>query len=163
MLGLLVAIALRSAVWSTVQFLLQGRVEVALLLALAAATGKVLGGILADRLGWRRWTLGAMLAAASLLALFPNSLLGLCLGVALLQSATPAALAAMARGMPRYPATAAGLALGFAIALGGLPLLGGFGYLLNSPPLLGALAALAGLVFWSSLRAPAAPGEPVHA
>ncbi|MBL8057713.1 MAG: MFS transporter [Anaerolineales bacterium] len=157
MLGLLVAIALRSAVWSTLQFLLQGRVETALLLALAAAGGKILGGFLADRLGWRRWTLGALLGAAALLTLFPTSLLGLSLGVALLQSATPAALAAMARGMPRYPATAAGLALGFAIALGGLPLLAGFGYWLNSPPLLGALAALAGLLFWLALRPARAP------
>lgn len=163
MLGLLVAIALRSAVWSTLQFLLQGRVEVALFLALAAAGGKVLGGLLADRLGWRRWTFGALLGAAALLTAFPRDLVGLGLGVALLQSATPAALAALARGMPRYPATAAGLALGFAIALGGLPWLSGYGYLLNSPPLLGALAALAGLLFWLTLRRPgdrAAPGSP---
>jgi FSR family fosmidomycin resistance protein-like MFS transporter len=153
MLALLAAIALRSAVWSTLQYLMQGNVQVVILLAVAAALGKVMGGWLADRFGWRRWTLGALLAAAVLLTVAGQNLIALAVGVALLQSATPAALAAMFRQMPRYPATASGLALGFAIALGGLPMMGGYVRMLGSPWALGVMAVVAGLVFWIGLKA----------
>jgi FSR family fosmidomycin resistance protein-like MFS transporter len=136
MIVLLAAIALRSVVWNALDLLFQGRYETLLALACAAALGKLLGGVLADRLGWRRYTVSALMLAAPLLALGNPALL--LPGVALLQSATPAALAALARQLPRAPATAAGLGLGLAIAIGGLPILGGLGPPLASPA--GALA-----------------------
>jgi FSR family fosmidomycin resistance protein-like MFS transporter len=145
MLVLLAAIALRSLVWTTLQYLVQMRWEMVLMLAVAAMVGKALGGFLADYVGWRRWTLGALLGAALLLNFGARQPWALMLGVALLQSATPAALAATLRLMPRQPATAAGLALGLAIALGGLPLLGGWTLSLGSPPILALIAASAAL------------------
>lgn len=143
MLVLLAAIALRSLVWSTLQLVMQAQVETLIALAIAAALGKVLGGFLADRFGWRRWCLAAMSGAAILLTLGANSIIALMLGVALLQSATPAALAAMLRLEPRRPATAAGLALGLGIALGGLPLTTPWGLSLGSPPILSLFAVTA--------------------
>ncbi len=124
LLGLLAAIALRSGVWTTVQFALEGRVLLLLALALAAGTGKLLGGVLADRCGWRRWTVGALILSAPLLAFGEQSTAALLIGIALLQSATPATLAAMGQLLPQRPATAAGLALGLGIAVGGLLLYG---------------------------------------
>lgn len=67
MLTLLAAIALRSLVWNTLQFLFDEQVALLLALGAAAAGGKLLGSILADRVGWRRWTMGALLVAAPLL------------------------------------------------------------------------------------------------
>lgn len=151
MLGLLAAIALRSAVWSSLEFLVQGRYELLLSMALAAATGKLLGGLLADRLGWRRWAIGALLVAAPLLSLGSQYLPALLLGIALLQSVTPVALAALAQTLPRSPATAAGLGFGAAIALGGLPVAGGFGALIATPLLLVGLLLAAALALWRSL------------
>lgn len=143
MIALLAGIALRSLVWTTLQYALQARVDVLLLLAVAGAVGKVAGGLLADRLGWRRWTMLALGSAAALLTVSAGNLWVLLFGVALLQSATPGALAATLRLLPRQPATAAGLGLGLAIAIGGLPLMVGWGGWLGSPPVMAA-ATLAG-------------------
>ena len=122
MILLLAAIALRSFVWSTLQIAWDGHVSALVGLAIAAGCGKLAGGWLADRIGWRRWAIGALAGSTPLLALgekYPPLMFA---GVALLQSATPVTLAAAARILPAYPATAAGLALGLAIAAGGLPL-----------------------------------------
>jgi FSR family fosmidomycin resistance protein-like MFS transporter len=162
MLALLAAIALRSAVWSLVELWVQGNWTAVLLLASAAAGGKLLGGLLADQLGWRRWTVGALLGAAALLTLASGNLAALVLGVALLQSATPVVLTAVAGQLPRYPATASGLALGLAIAAGGLPFLLGWGNVLGSPPVLSVLAALAGILLWFTLRRPHAKASKLN-
>jgi MFS transporter, FSR family, fosmidomycin resistance protein len=153
MLVLLAAIALRSAVWSSLQFVLQGRYDLLLALALAAAVGKILGGILADRVGWRRWATGALVAAAALLALGGQNLLALLSGVALLQSATPVGLAATYRLLSRQPATAAGLALGLAVAIGGLPSVGGLSSIVAAPPAVVGVLLAAALALWWALRA----------
>jgi MFS transporter, FSR family, fosmidomycin resistance protein len=153
MLALLAAIALRSAAWSALQFLFEGRYELLLTMALAAAVGKILGGVLADRIGWRRWVVGALALAAPLLGFGGQHLPLLLLGVALLQSATPVGLAVAAQLLPRRPATAAGLALGLAIAIGGLPTLGGLGPAIVAPPALIGVLLAATLALWWALRA----------
>ena len=165
MLVLLAGIALRSLVWSTLQYVFAARVDVLVLLALAAMTGKVLGGLLADRVGWRRWALLALGGAAAVLTAGQGSLPLTLLGVALLQSATPAALAATLRLMPRQPATAAGLGLGLAIAAGGLPLMLGAGGGLANPWALLALVLAAGAAYAAALTLlrgrPRRTGEPL--
>jgi FSR family fosmidomycin resistance protein-like MFS transporter len=156
MMVLLAAIALRSAVWSAFQYVLDGQTGILLGLAVAAAVGKLGGGFLADYFGWRRWTLAALLAAIPLLALGSTTPAWLYLGVALLQSATPAMVATLAAAMPRLPATVAGLAFGLAIALGGLPALAGAAPFLAAPPGIVALILLTvGLVWFSGRGLPA--------
>jgi len=124
MLILLAAIAFRSAVWNIFQIIFAGQVASMILLAFAAAVGKALGGVLADRIGLRRWSLGALAVAAPLLSVAGQRLVPLAAGLALLQSATAPMLTLMAQTAPRFPATAAGLTLGLGIGLGGLPFLG---------------------------------------
>jgi FSR family fosmidomycin resistance protein-like MFS transporter len=160
MLALLAAIALRSLVWTTLQLVLESRIELLLLMAVAAALGKALGGPLADRIGWRRWTLLALGGAALALTFSRASVPALLLGVALLQSATPAALAALLRLLPRQPATAAGFGLGLAIALGAVPLLAGWGGALAAPPVLALLALSAGGATVAALAWLSAPPPP---
>jgi len=149
---LLAAIALRSAVWSSLQFLFEGRYDLLIAMALAAALGKIAGGVLADRVGWRRWTLGALALAAPLLIIGEQSLIALLAGVALLQSVTPVTLAATARLLPRYPATAAGLALGLAIAIGGLLPTGGLSTVISAPPFLISVLLAAALALWWAIK-----------
>jgi FSR family fosmidomycin resistance protein-like MFS transporter len=153
----LASIALRSAVWASLQFLFEGRYELLLAMALAAALGKIVGGVLADRIGWRRWALGALALAAPLLLIGEHSLAALLAGVALLQSVTPVTLAATARLLPRYPATAAGLALGLAIAIGGLPLASGLSAAINAPPILAGVLIATALAVWWAIKQAQAP------
>jgi FSR family fosmidomycin resistance protein-like MFS transporter len=130
---LLAAIALRSFVWSAFQTLLEGNTYLLVAMGAAATAGKAIGGVLADRVGWRRWCVGALSLAAILLAGGNGSAVFLLTGVALLQSATPVCLAMMARLKPNQPATAAGLALGLGILFGGIPLIGGLAGIASRP------------------------------
>lgn len=151
MLLLLLAIALRSVVWTTFQFLLQGEVNVLLILGLAAAIGKVVGGVMGDWIGWRRWAFAALIGASVLLTWADNSVIALAAGLALLQSATPIALAATAQLIPGKPAFASGLALGFAIALGGLPPMLGLSPRMGAPPVSIVTGLAAAAVLWIAL------------
>jgi hypothetical protein len=115
---LVAAAALRSLAWTGTQVL--GLVP-ALWLALAAGTGKLLGGFVADRVGWRRWTWIALGAAVLLLAGGAKVHLLVLGGVFFLQSLTPLTLSFMGNILPGRPALAASLVLGAALVLGGLP------------------------------------------
>jgi len=149
---LLAAIALRSSIWNVFQFLLEGQLTVLLALAAAAATGKLLGGILADWLGWQRWAVVAILVATPLLVFGGQNLVTLLPGVALLQSVTPLALAATGKLLPQQPATAAGLALGLAIAIGGFPFFSGLDLNLAKPAAKALILVAVLLFLWRALR-----------
>ena len=151
MMLLLAAIALRSAVWNIFQLIEAGDVGALLIVALAAAIGKACGGVIADYVGWHRWSMVALMAATPILSFGGRRLAPLALGLALLQSATAPLLALVARSAPRHPATAAGLGLGLAIGAGALPLLVPPATLRPSVTIAlcgaGAVAALAVVVF----------------
>jgi FSR family fosmidomycin resistance protein-like MFS transporter len=145
---LVIAIALRSLVWTGVQV---SRYSVtALQLALAAGAGKLLGGFAADRFGWGRWAVGALAGALCLLAFGANWGPAILLGVALLQSFTPLSIAALGKTLPNSPALATSLALGLAIMAGGLPFFiltpGWFGIAVMLPILL-----VSGGLYWLAL------------
>jgi len=121
LLALLFAIALRSYFWNRTQ-LLSPSVWL-LWLGLAACLGKLAGGYLAQQWGLYQ-VFWPSIVMALLCLLLPSPPLWLtCLGVAALQSSTPLTLSAVGQILPGRPALAAGLALGLALALGGLPLL----------------------------------------
>lgn len=123
LLGLLGAIALRSALWVLIQVIHQQNTLALVTLGIAAAIGKGIGGYGSDRLGSRRW-LGAALVGAILCLPWPWLPLQ-AVGVALLQSTVPLAWQAVIPCLPQQRATAAGLTLGLAVAIGGLWLLPG--------------------------------------
>ncbi|MBI5295851.1 MAG: hypothetical protein HY869_10270 [Chloroflexi bacterium] len=115
---LLAAVALRSLAWTGVQT--SQHAVTALQLAFAAGTGKLLGGFLADRLGWRVWAAASLAGALTLLAFGGSAGMAVLVGVALLQSLTPLSMAAMARHMPNSPALASSLANGLGVMMGGV-------------------------------------------
>lgn len=121
--ALVLAVALRSIVWTGIQSSEAGYSQMALLIALAAGLGKLFGGFAADRFGWLRYTIIAMLSSIFLLAFRADTLWLLLAGVFFLQSVTPLSLAALGRRMPSSPALAASLVLGVAVLLGGFPLM----------------------------------------
>lgn len=139
-LGVVLALALRSAAWTTID---AGHGSIALGLAFAAAIGKLGGGLLVDR--WRHALPALLAAGAVVLLVAAGHLAGLALGTALLQAALPVALAHLGRLLPGRPALAAALGLGAAIALGGVPVVCGLGPALGAPPWLAALLLAAAL------------------
>ena len=149
MLLLLVAIAMRSAIWNLYQYIYAEQWELLLLAGSAAALGKLSGGFLADWIGWKRYALIALISSAILLTLsnhFPWLFIP---GVGLLQSATPLAVSAMHRFLPHKPATTAGLTFGLAIIIGGIPMFMEIGPTLDVNWVSGiTLLAVAAGYFW---------------
>lgn len=144
---LLLAVALRSLVWTGVQT--SQHVVTSLQLALAAGTGKLLGGFLSDRLGWRTWSVAALAGALCLLAFGGSWGAAVLVGVALSQSLTPLSMAAMSRLMPNSPALASSLANGLGVMLGGIAFfILPYGWF-NLTVLITAVIVSAALYIWS--------------
>ena len=121
-LGLLLAsIGLRSFAWDTAQAGVRGVAALIWPTALAAGFGKAVGGWAADRLGWRSWILAALVAGGLMIGLGGQYAVCFVLGVAAIQSALPAAIAAVAARLPGRPALTMALTLGLCVACGGLP------------------------------------------
>ncbi|MGL4597867.1 MAG: hypothetical protein ACRCYO_10070 [Bacteroidia bacterium] len=121
MILLLLVISLRSAMWDIVQAAQEGDTNLLLGIALAAAAGKIIGGILSDRLGELRTLGGTLILSILLLNLNDKSKLFLFSGVALLQATIPASIQLVRRLMPELPALANAFVLGLAVMLGSYP------------------------------------------
>lgn len=87
---------------------------------LAACTGKVLGGMLADRVGWLAASVGGLLLSLPLIALSGGSLWIALPGVLFFQSTMAVTLLAVSRLMPTWSCSAFGLPSLF-LVLGSLP------------------------------------------
>jgi FSR family fosmidomycin resistance protein-like MFS transporter len=90
--AIVIAVALRSFIWVTGKAGIDEYTQPALWIALSAGLGKLLGGILADRFGWRQWMVTALATSIPLLALKGTGFFLLLLGVFFLQSVTPSPL-----------------------------------------------------------------------
>lgn len=156
LLLLIGAIALGSAVWTGLQLWLLDQTPLLIGMAIAAAIGKVVGGVLSSRWGWHWWTTAA-LVSATLLLLRGAHPLTLIPAVALLQSTVPITLTATIRLMPNRPATAAGLTLGLAILLGGIPVLAGVRLFPQGLAIAVLFLVAMAIALWGSLRLFATP------
>ena len=106
---LLVSVAVRSFVGFGACFQCAGGLAVAIGLPAAGFLGKLLGGMVADRLGWLRTSTAALLLSLPLIAFSGGSLFLALPGVLLFQSTMAVTLVAVYALMPRWPATAFGL------------------------------------------------------
>jgi hypothetical protein len=106
---LLVSVAVRSFVGFGACFQCLGGLAVVIGLPAAGFLGKLVGGFVADRLGWLRVSTGALLLSLPLIAFSGGSLLLVLPGVLLFQSTMAVTLVAVYALMPRWPATAFGL------------------------------------------------------
>jgi hypothetical protein len=119
---ILLAIAARSFAWS------MGQQEIfppgyAVNLAIAAAIGKVIASVLADRMGAGIVTIISLVIAAALLVVGGKSPMWFFPAVTALQAGTGPMMAMVLRAWPRFPAFGSGLAQGLAVAMGGVPIL----------------------------------------
>ncbi len=116
----LLSIAIRSLLGALVTFPWQTRPVELILLTTALVAGKALGGIFADRWGWVRVGVGAMVAATPFLACASTYPLAAIPGLFLVNLTMAVTLTAVAEAVPTYPGFAFGLTC-LALLLGALP------------------------------------------
>lgn len=115
MILLLTVISLRSAIWNIFQLVHEKEYEWLIAIAVAAFAGKIIGGWLADRLGWHLYIYISLVTALPLLTFFKNEMFLFCTGVGLLQSGIPASTALLIKSVKGK--TARGISLSFGVAI----------------------------------------------
>ena len=120
-------------------------------LAIAACGGKMLGGIVADRLGWSTVSVAALLLSAPLISLFVGTPACAIVGMLVFQMTMAVTLKATHHVMPKRPGLAFGLPC-FALLAGALPGLLGYGHLFRHWPLVLAMTGLSALLIAYGLR-----------
>ncbi|MBS1730953.1 MAG: hypothetical protein JSS67_09295 [Bacteroidetes bacterium] len=93
-----------------------------IILGLSAFLGKIIGAVIADKIGWKNWLYISLPLAFFFCEIGRNNIWALGFGVACLQSSVPLTLQMMYTALPEYPATSAAMSLGTVIALAGLPI-----------------------------------------
>ena len=127
-------------------------------LAAAALTGKCIGGLLSDRLGWRGSSTLALLLAAPLVAAGLQQFGAALTGMLVFQLTMPVTLAAVYLALPRRPGLAFGLPC-LALLLGALPGLTGLLDPVAFKPLAAPLVLLSALMLFVGLGKPLDPGK----
>ena len=122
MLGILLTVTLRSLLYDIIQQVSQNWQFGLLILGISAFAGKIIGGFLADKMGWKNWVYLTLPLAFVLLQFGRENIYMLGFGIACLQSSVPISLLLMRRSMPLYPATSSAMVLGVGIAVAGLPM-----------------------------------------
>ena len=120
MILLLTIITLRSALWNVFQLLHQHNYTWLLAIACSAFAGKILGGFISDRIGWRLYNLLSLCVSAPLVNFFKHDLVLFCVGVALLQSGIPASTALLLQSMKGEKEKGIGLSFGVAVFIAGI-------------------------------------------
>lgn len=147
---LLLSVAIRALVGGSAARGYDGGLWLILGLPIVAVAGKSLGGLIADRWGWTRTTVTALLVASPLLALKQPHPVLLLLGLLVFQLTMPVTLVAVARMLREHLATGFGLTC-LALVGGALPTLFAWGDALAARPALGAWALLSAGVAWAGL------------
>ncbi|MEP6675286.1 MAG: hypothetical protein ABJA78_09025 [Ferruginibacter sp.] len=122
MLGILLIMCFRSFVFDVLNHVAQDFEHGILIIGLSAFAGKIIGGFVADKIGWKKYVYISLPLALILLQFGKENIYALAFGIACLQSSVPITLMLMGQSLSLYPATATALSLGTSIALAGLPL-----------------------------------------
>ncbi len=122
MLGILLVMCFRSFLFDVINHVAHDYQYGIIIIGLSAFAGKIAGGFLADKIGWKKYVYISLPLALLFLQFGKDNIIALGFGIACLQSSVPITLLLMARSLPLYPATATALSLGTSVALAGLPL-----------------------------------------
>jgi len=120
MILLLTVISLRSAVWNIFQLIHEHHYKWLLAIAISAFIGKIAGGWLADKIGWRLYIFISLFTAAPLIHFFRNEIILFCIGIGLLQSGIPATTALLIQSVKGKTERGISLSFGTAIVAGGI-------------------------------------------
>jgi FSR family fosmidomycin resistance protein-like MFS transporter len=115
MILLLMIISLRSVTWNVFQLIYENNYQWLIAIAIAAVVGKIAGGWLSDKIGWRLYALSSVIIATPLLTFFKKEIILFCLGVGLLQSSIPATTSLLIHSLKGK--TSRGIALSFGVAI----------------------------------------------
>lgn len=120
MILLLTVISLRSVVWNIFQLMHESNYSWLLAIALSACAGKIIGGWLADKIGWRLYLFISLITATPLISFFKNEIVLFCIGIGLLQSGIPATTALLIESVKGKTERGIGLSFGTAIIAGAI-------------------------------------------
>ncbi len=121
MLGILLLMCFRSFVFDIINHVAYDFENGIIIIGISAFAGKIIGGFVADKIGWKKFVYITLPIALLLFQFGKENIYALAFGIACLQSSVPITLLLMSRSLPLYPATATALSLGTSIALAGLP------------------------------------------
>ncbi|GAB2826754.1 hypothetical protein GCM10027043_30430 [Ferruginibacter profundus] len=121
MLGILLIMCFRSFVFDIINHVAHDYENGILIIGISAFIGKIAGGFVADKIGWKKFVYISLPIALVLFQFGKENIYALAFGIACLQSSVPITLLLMSRSLPLYPATATALSLGTSVALAGLP------------------------------------------
>ena len=122
MLSILLIMCFRSVIFDVINHVAHDFDNGILIIGISAFAGKMIGGFVADRIGWKKFIYISLPLALLLFQFGKDNIYALSFGIACLQSSVPITLMLMAGSLPRYPATATALSLGTSVTLAGLPL-----------------------------------------
>ena len=122
MLTILLIMCFRSAIFDILNNYIMEFEYGGLLLGASAFAGKFIGGLIADKIGLKRFVYLTLPMAFMMLWLGNSNIYAVYFGIACLQSSVPVTLILMWRNLPYYPATATAFSLGTSVAFAGLPL-----------------------------------------
>jgi len=122
MLLILLFMCFRSFLFDVVNYVAENYEDGLLYIGISAFIGKIIGGIVADKIGIKRFIYFTLLTSLLLFQFGRENIYMLCAGIAFLQSSVPVTLLMMGRTLPFHPATASAFSLGTSIVLAGLPL-----------------------------------------
>jgi len=118
MILLLIIISLRSVAWNIFQLIHENNMEWLIAIAVSAFVGKLAGGWLADKIGWRIYALVTTIVATPLITFFRKDFILFCIGVGLLQSGIPATTSLLIQSLKGKTARGISLSFGAAIIFG---------------------------------------------
>ena len=122
MILLLTIISLRSVIWDIFQLIHENNYRWLIAIAIAAFIGKLAGGWVSDRIGWKLYTFLSLGFATPLVTFFRDELFLFCLGVGLLQSSIPATTSLLIQSLKGKTERAVSLSFGMAIMVGAIVL-----------------------------------------
>lgn len=122
MLGILLFMCFRSFIFDVINHVAQQYPNGVLIIGISAFAGKIVGGFVADKIGWKKFVYISLPLALLLFQFGKENIYALAFGIACLQSSVPITLLLMSNSLQHYPATATALSVGTSIAFAGLPL-----------------------------------------
>ena len=122
MLGILLLMCFRSFIFDVINHVAHDFENGILIIGISAFLGKIIGGFVADKIGWKKFVYITLPIALLLFQFGKENIYALGFGIACLQSSVPLTLLLMGKSLPFYPATATAMSLGTSIALAGFPI-----------------------------------------
>lgn len=145
------SIVIRSLVGMVLVFPWKTSIDLLIILTVAVVLGKGLGGILADKFGWIRVAVGALILSIPFLVFGANIPYLAIIGMFLFNVTMPITLVAISNILPGRPGFAFGLTC-LALILGALPAFSGLKHILGGKSFIFVIIVISSLALYYALR-----------